>query len=90
MAGFPAIFLSGGNMEFKVLMQLLIGIVGFAIWTFIVFYAPDLNNSEYLKFVQGSVLTVVALALRDTVQAKVGQPVQDLVADEVKTKEPQQ
>ena len=52
-------------MQFKVKMQLLIGVVGFSIWTFIVFYAPDLNNSEYLKFVQGSVLTVVALALRD-------------------------
>lgn len=57
-------------MEFKVKMQLLIGIVGFGIWTFIVFYAPDLNNSEYLKFVQGSVLTVVALALRDSVSTK--------------------
>jgi hypothetical protein len=77
-------------VEFKVLMQLLIGILGFSIWTFIVFYAPDLNNSEYLKFVQGSVLTVVALALRDTVQAKVEKPVQDLVADEIKAQEPQQ
>jgi hypothetical protein len=76
-------------VEFKVLMQLLIGIVGFAIWTFIVFYAPDLNNSEYLKFVQGSVLTVVALALRDTVQTKADKKAQDST-DEVKPQEVQQ
>jgi sensor domain CHASE-containing protein len=69
------------------MMQLMIGIVGFVIWTFIVFYAPELQNSEYLKFVQGAVVVVVGLALRDTTQAKVEQEVQDRVKDEIKTKE---
>jgi sensor domain CHASE-containing protein len=68
-------------------MQLMIGIVGFVIWTFIVFYAPELQNSEYLKFVQGAVVVVVGLALRDTTQAKVEQKVQDRVKDEIKAKE---
>jgi hypothetical protein len=69
------------------MMQLMIGIVGFVIWTFIVFYAPELQNSEYLKFVQGAVVVVVGLALRDTTQAKVEQKVQDRVKDEIKAKE---
>lgn len=71
-------------MQFRTMMQLLIGIVGFIIWTFIVFYAPELQNSEYLKFVQGAVVVVVGLALRDTTVAKVEQKVQDLVKDEIK------
>lgn len=73
-------------MQFRTLMQLMIGIVGFVIWTFIVFYAPELQNSEYLKFVQGAVVVVVGLALRDTTVATVEQKVQDLVKDEIKAK----
>jgi hypothetical protein len=52
-------------MDFQTSMRLAIGVVGFGIWTYIVFYAPELQNSEYLKAVQGAVVAVVALALRD-------------------------
>lgn len=66
-------------MQFGILMKLLIGIVGFAIWTFIVFYAPELQNSEYLKFVQGAVVAVVALALQVKPEVK-----SEVKQDEVK------
>jgi hypothetical protein len=84
MPAFAGVFIGEKEMQFRTMMQLMIGIVGFVIWTFIVFYAPELQNSEYLKFVQGAVVVVVGLALRDTTQAKVEQKVQDMVKDEIK------
>jgi len=69
-------------MNFQTSMRLGIGVIGFGIWTYIVFCAPDLQNSEYLKFVQGAVVVVVGLALRETPKTE--------AVKETKPQEPQQ
>lgn len=51
-------------MQFKTGVQIAMGVTGFAIWTYAAYHDPALQ-SDYLKFVQGAVIGISALALRD-------------------------
>lgn len=52
-------------MSFKTIVQLLIGIVGFGIWTFVAFYIKPEMLDSYMNFVVFVVSGVIGHAIRD-------------------------
>jgi uncharacterized membrane protein len=57
-------------MQFKTIVQLLIGIVGFGIWTFVAFYVKPEMLDAYMNFVVFIVSGVVGHAIRDVLPSK--------------------
>lgn len=52
-------------MSFKTAVQLLIGITGFGIWTFVAFYVKPEMLDSYMNFVVFVVSGVIGHAIRD-------------------------
>lgn len=51
-------------MNFRTIVQLIMGFTGFGIWTFAAYYDPAMRG-DYMHFVTGVVVGMAALALRD-------------------------
>lgn len=51
-------------MALRTAIQLVMGFLGFGIWTFAAYYDETLR-SDYMHFVTGVVIGMAALALRD-------------------------
>jgi hypothetical protein len=57
-------------MSFKVIVQLLIGVIGFGVWTFVVFYVKPEMLDAYMGFVVSVVSGVIGHAIRDVLPSK--------------------
>jgi hypothetical protein len=52
-------------MSFRQAIYLVIGIVGFSVWSFMAWIDPTIRGA-YLTFVTSSVVTVIGVALRES------------------------
>jgi hypothetical protein len=66
-------------MSFKTAVQMFIGVVGFGVWTFVVFYVKPEMLDAYMGFVVSVVSGVIGHAIRDVLPAK-EEPKQEEVA----------
>jgi hypothetical protein len=57
-------------MQFKTVVQLLIGVIGFGVWSFVVFYVKPEMLDAYMGFVVSVVSGVIGHAIRDVLPAK--------------------
>ena len=52
-------------MNIKLIAQTAIGVIGFGIWTYAAFSQADKYQAVYMTFVISSVISVIAVVLRD-------------------------
>lgn len=71
---FPGFFIGETQMNFNTVIQLLIGIVFFGIWTFVVFYIKPEMLDSYMSFVvfivSGLIGRATGHATRDVLPSK--------------------